>query len=264
MKINTCSYRPVITPCRLDAFDCQIDTYIGCEHYCYYCYVLNRAETDWTREILVHRDIRSQLEAELASLAPQKIYFGYRSDPYQPCEARYRQTREALALLAEKGFTANILTKSDLVTRDIDLLRDMNGASVSVSVAFNDNDTRRRFEARTPDTEARIDALRKLRRAGIATNALICPVIPYITDVRPLIDMLAPHTDAIWIFGLSIDGRSDPNGHNLLEILERHFADRKHRVERAVFAKADPFWTGLRIELQDLARDTGLDLRIHV
>jgi DNA repair photolyase len=169
-----------------------------------------------------------------------------------------------LALLAAKGFTANILTKSDLVTRDIDLLQEMNGASVSVSVVFNDNDSRRCFEGRTPDTEIRIDALRRLRRAGITTNALICPVIPYITDVRPLIEMLAPHTDAIWIFGLSIESRSDPNGHNLLEILERHYADRKHRIERAVFAKDDPFWSALRVELQDLARNTGLDLRIHV
>ena len=100
----------------------------------------------------------------------------------------------SLELFFEKGFSVSILTKSDLVVRDMDILQEMDQASVSVSVAFNDNQVRQQFEANTIDTEARIGALHKLREAGIKTSALICPVIPYITDVTPLINMLAPHT----------------------------------------------------------------------
>jgi len=89
-------------------------------------------------------------------------------------------TRKVLELLKENGFSASILTKSDLVVRDIDILKEMNDAAVSVSVAFNDNRIRQQFEANTIDTELRIEALRKLREAGIKTSALICPAITFI------------------------------------------------------------------------------------
>ena len=264
MIINFCSHRPILTSCRLENHDYQIDAYVGCAHLCHYCYVLNRAETDWCEEILMHRDLEGQLAEELARIEPQKIYFGYHTDPYQPCEAEYQQTRKALTLLRDRGFSAGILTKSDLVTRDLDILASMPDASVSVSVAFNDNATRRLFEANTIDTEARIEALRHLQAAGIGTNALICPVIPYITDATPLIDMLAPHTDTIWIYALSIEKRTDPNWQNLQALLARHFPGRKDQIEAATFTADHVFWQRLRVDLQRLAGDRHLNLKIHV
>ena len=104
IRVTTCSRRPILEPCGLENFKYQIDPYIGCEHYCYYCYMLNQAETDWTKEILHYKDITSQLNRELEKLSPQKIYLGYYTDPYQPCEADYLQTRKVLKLLLEKGF----------------------------------------------------------------------------------------------------------------------------------------------------------------
>jgi len=98
---------------------------------------------------LFHDDIVGRLETELANIKPQTIYMGWHTDPYQPCKAECRHTRKVLALLLEKGFSASILTKSDLVLRDMDLLASMENASVSVSVSFNDNDVRRLFEANT-------------------------------------------------------------------------------------------------------------------
>ena len=182
MKIKPCINRPLLNPCTLEGRNYQVDPYIGCEHYCYYCYALNQAETDWSKEVLIHEGIASRLESELAGILPQTIYMGWQTDPYQPCEAKYRQTRQVLELLLEKGFSASILTKSDLVLRDSDILQKMNAANVSVSVAFNDNRTRCLFEANTMDTEKRIEALHQMKAAGVRTGALICPVIPYITD----------------------------------------------------------------------------------
>ena len=264
MKVSICSPRPILTPCRLERFAYQIDAYVGCAHYCHYCYVLNQAETDWREEIMVHRDLEGQLAKELARITPQKIYFGYHTDPYQPCERDYRQTRKALALLQSKGFSASILTKSDLVLRDRDILQAMDGASVSVSVAFTDSRTGRLFEANTIDTEARIAALERLRADGIGTNALICPVIPYITDVMSLIDQLAPHTDTIWIYGLSIENREDRNWQNLLDILRRDFPDRQAEIEAAVFSRDAPYWAALREGLRERAEFGPPRLNIHV
>ena len=264
MKVSNCTHRPVLVSCDLKNFEYQIDPYIGCEHYCYYCYVLNQAETDWTREILIHEDITGQMSAELDQISPQRIYMGYYSDPYQPCEAECRQTREVLKLLSEKGFSASILTKSDLVVRDLDVLTEMDHPTVGVSVAFNDNHIRRKFETNTVDNEARIDALCKLRKEGIETYALICPIIPYITDVMLLINMLESHTARIWVYGLSINESSDRNWQNVQEILYKHFPNSKKQIEAAIFDEDHPYWVQLRQDLTELQKDRQLNLSIHV
>ena len=264
MKIKPCASRPVLNPCTLEGMNYQVDPYIGCEHYCYYCYVLDQAETDWHKEILIHKDIKSQLESELAGIEPQTIYMGWQTDPYQPCEAEYRQTRQVLEVLVEKGFSASILTKSDLVLRDMDLLQKMDAASVSVSVAFNDTRTRRLFEANTVDTERRIEALHQLKEAGARTGALLCPVIPYITDAIQLIEMLAPCTDLVWIYGLGINDRSGPNWLNIQQILNREFPDLLERIEPAIFSKEHVYWAQLRDELVTLKNDRQLNLNIRL
>jgi len=264
MKMSTCSYRSILVPCRLKNRDYQIDSYVGCEHSCYYCYALNQAETDWSKEVLMYNDIAGQLSRELENVSPQTIYIGYYTDPYQPCEAEYRQTRQVLELLLERNFSVSILTKSDLIVRDMELLREMNSASASVSVAFNDNSIRQKFEANTIDTEARIRALQKLREAGIRTSALICPVVPYITDVTPLIEMLASYTDAIWIYGLSFEDRSGRNWQNVQRILHDHFPNLKEQIETVLFAEEHAYWAELRRQLTELKMDRKLDLRIHL
>jgi DNA repair photolyase len=264
MKIKPCASRPVLNPCALEGKNYQVDPYIGCEHYCYYCYALNQAETDWRKEILIHKDITSQLEAELAEIPPQTIYMGWQTDPYQPCEAEYRQTRQVLELLLGKGFSASILTKSDLILRDADLLQKMNAPSVSASVAFNDNQIRGLFEANTMDTEKRIEALRQMKAAGVRTGALICPVIPYITDAIQLIDMLAPCTDVIWVYGLSIVNRSDQSWLNMQKILNREFPDLLDRMASAIFSKEDRYWAQLREDLVALKNDRQLNLNIRL
>ena len=264
MKVSACSYRPILVPCGLKNRDYQIDPYVGCEHSCYYCYALNQAETDWSEEVLIHKDITGQLTRELENVSPQTIYMGYYTDPYQPCEAEYRQTRQVLELLLEKSFSVSILTKSDLIFRDMDILREMDHASASVSVAFNDNRIRQKFEANTIDTEARIRTLQKLREAGIQTSALICPVIPYITDVTPFIEILAPYTNTIWIYGLSIEDRSGRNWQNVQGILHTHFPDLKEQIESVLFAQEHSYWTELRQQLTELKNDRKSDLRIHL
>jgi len=264
MNATTCSYRPVLNQCTLENFDYQVDPYIGCGHYCYYCYALNEAKTDWTKEILTHKDITSQLNKELSAIPPQRIYMGWQTDPYQPCEAEYRQTRQVLELLLKRGFSASILTKSNLVLRDMDVFNEMNSASVSVSVAFNDNEVRQKFESNTIDTEARITALRNLKEAGINTSALICPVIPFITEVKPLTDMLVPYTNKIWIYGLSIQNSSDQNWQNITNILNRYFPGEKEQIEEIIFAKEYRYWTELRQDLMALKKDKQLNLSIHL
>jgi DNA repair photolyase len=264
MKVSVCTNRPILSPCGLKNIEYQVDTYVGCEHYCYYCYALAQAETDWSKEILIYKDIVDQLCDELDKIPPQTIYMGYHTDPYQPCESEYRQTRKVLELFLKRGFSASILTKSDLVVHDIDILKEMSDAAVSVSVAFNDNQTRRLFEANTMDTEKRIEALHKLKEAGVRTGALLCPIIPYITDAIQLIDMLEPYTDVIWIYGLSINDRSGQNWLNIQKILNSQLPDLIEQIEPVIFSKDHSYWAELRESMEMLKKDRKLNLNIHI
>jgi len=264
MKVSIRTNRKILSPCGLRNLKYQVDPYVGCEHYCYYCYALAQAETDWSKEIQTYENIIEQLNEELDKISPQTIYMGYHTDPYQPCEAEYKQTRKVLELFLKKGFSASILTKSDLIVRDIDILKKMNSAAVSISVAFNDNSTRRLFEARTMDTEKRIAALRKLKEAGIRTGALVCPVIPYITDAIQLIDMLEPYADVIWIYGLSITDRLEQNWLSIQKILRSQFPDLVDQIESAVLSKEHMYWSQLRENLVVLKNNRQLNLNIHL
>ena len=253
----------ILTNCTLEDFDYQVDPYLGCGHYCYYCYVLNQAETDWTREVLGYKDIKERLSAELSGISPQTIYLGWRTDPYQPIEADYQQTRRVLELLLDKGFSASILTKSNLVLRDVDLLKEMPDASVSVSVAFNDDRIRRLFEHQTMETEKRISALIELKTEGIRTSALVCPIMPYITDAVELVEKLENHTEKIWLYGLSILDVSEVNWQQVKHILEVNFPEVKDEIEAAVFSKDHSFWVNLKRNLVALQATAPLNLSIH-
>jgi DNA repair photolyase len=112
------------------------------------------------------------------------------------------------------------------------------------------------------DTEKRIEALRQMKAAGVRTGALLCPVIPYITDAIKLIDLLAPCTDVIWIYGLSIINRLDQNWLNLKKILNREFPDLLERIEPVIFSKEHSYWTQLRDDLVALKNDRQLNLNI--
>ena len=264
MKISKCSDRPLVVPCNLNNFNYQIDTYIGCEHYCFYCYALQYAETDWTKEVRIHRDIKEKIYNELENIPPQTIYMGYHSDPYQPLESKLYQTRAVLEILLEKGFSASILTKSNLVVRDIDILKKMPNANVSISVAFDDDPDRKLFERNTINTDDRINALRLCKKSGIRTSALVCPVIPKITNTETLISKLSNIADKIWIYGISIQDKNDIYGRNVENILKLNYSEDAKEIESIIFSKNHSFWVDLRSKLESINENQKLGLKIHL
>jgi len=265
MKVHRCSGRQVLQPCRPEwLFAYQIDSYIGCEHRCRYCYTLNQTDTNETKEIIMHKDVAGQLSQELSKLEPQTIYMGMNTDPYQPCEKTHQQTRQVLEVLAQREFSVCVLTKSDLVVRDIDLLTRMPGSSAGISIAFQDERIRQLFEANTQPTQKRIEALKKLKQAGIETYALICPVMPFITDVERLIEMAKPYADTIWIYALHMEKEKDRNWQNVRRILGRHFPGMTEKYKQIAFSRDHPYWTKLRRELEEFQQKKGLNLRIEL
>lgn len=266
MKISKGNLGSLLVPCDLEGLAYQLDTYSGCEHYCHYCYVLRKAQTDWRNELIIHDNFVLRLRGELEKLHPQTLYMGYHADPYQPCEVELQQTRKALEIFQEYGFSASILTKSDLVLRDQDILQNMPDSMVSVSVALKDSGNRRLFEEKTVETGERIHALAELKKAGIRTGALLCPVIPYITETLELLDDLSDYADTIWVYALSgnSDDPEDRGWINTKRILDDSFGHIAGEVESAIMNKDHPFWSQLRNEIASFASKRDVDLRIHI
>jgi DNA repair photolyase len=176
-------------------FTWTINPYRGCEFGCRYCYArythefmgLTRWE-DFEEKIYVKRDAARILARELTPerLSGQSIALGTATDPYQPAERRYRVTRSLLTVMAAaRGLRLSITTKSDLVTRDVDLLRriaERSSVQVNLTVTTLDRRLARILEFRAPMPELRLKALRTLREAGILAGVTISPILPDITD----------------------------------------------------------------------------------
>jgi DNA repair photolyase len=254
--------RPILEPCSVPGLAYQLDPYVGCEHGCCYCYAQN--DPGVTDEVAVRPGLPGRLEAELARLEPQRIYIGWATDPYQPAEAVHGQTRRALDVLERRGFGACVLTKSGLVTRDADVLARMPDSSAGVSIAFPDENVRRLFEPHAPPNEARIRALEALKAAGVTTYALVCPVMPFITDVEALVDAVAPHVDTVWFYALAMQRDTDRNWRSVRAVLDQHFPGLRELYEDIAFSPEHAYWGRLRGTLRDLAADVGPEMRIEL
>ncbi|MCW4460745.1 PA0069 family radical SAM protein [Sphingomonas sp. BT-65] len=176
------------------AFDRSVNPYRGCEHGCIYCFARPTHAyhdlspgLDFETKLFAKPDAPALLRDTLAKrgYVCQPIAFGTNTDPYQPIEAEWRITRGCIEVLAECNHPITITTKSDRVTRDIDLLAPMaaNGlAAVMISVTSLDPKVARTVEPRAPHPERRLAAVAKLRAAGIPVYVSLSPVIPQITD----------------------------------------------------------------------------------
>lgn len=256
--------RKIFTKCNIDNLEYKIDPYIGCEHLCYYCYALNFAETDWKKEILINRDIQAQLRTEISYLPRQTIYIGMNADPYQPSENKYFQTRKTLEILMEKNFSASILTKSGLILHDIELLKRMPGSSVGISLAFSEERIRKIFEYNAPSNDDRINILRVCKKNHMNTYCLICPIMPYITDVEELIDMIAPYANSIWLYPLLIESKKSQNWIKLHSILKNEFPDLLKKYIDIFFLNKNQYWIELNKSLKNLSQKKHLNLRINL
>jgi DNA repair photolyase len=175
-------------------FSASINPYRGCEHGCIYCFARPNHEylgfsagLDFETKILVKDDAPALLRRELMSKkwVPQVIAISGVTDAYQPIERRLQLTRKCLEVLVEFQNPVVIITKNELVTRDIDLLGKLakiNGVLVFVSVTSLDGDLARELEPRASQPARRLAAIEALSAARIPAGALVAPVIPGLTD----------------------------------------------------------------------------------
>ncbi len=223
-------------------FDRSINPYRGCEHGCVYCfarpshaYLGLSPGLDFETRLFAKPDAALALRSELAQprYRPQTLVLGANTDPYQPIERRMEITRQILQVLAEAKHPCCIVSKSDLILRDLDILAPMAAEgllSVMISVTTLDRDLARRMEPRAAAPKRRLAAIQGLARAKVPVGTLFAPVIPALNDVE---------LDAV--LAAAAEAGATRAGYVLLRLplelktlfeewLEAHYPDRKKRV----------------------------------
>jgi DNA repair photolyase len=187
------------------SFDQSINPYRGCEHGCIYCYARpthaylgHSPGLDFETKLYAKTNAAELLERELSAhrYDPKVIALGAVTDPYQPIERQHLITRQILEVLERTQHPVGIVTKSALITRDIDILERMAAkhlVKVAISVTTLDRVVARKMEPRAATPQRRLDAINELTRAGVPITAMVAPIIPAINDseIEKILDACA-------------------------------------------------------------------------
>jgi DNA repair photolyase len=224
------------------SFDRSINTYRGCEHGCIYCYARpNHAYVglspglDFESRIFVKADAAALLEKELSApnYKPRTIVLGGVTDIYQPAERSWRVTRAVLEVLQRFRHPVGMITKSALVTRDLDILAEMAGANlakVAISVTTLDRKLARVMEPRAAAPHRRLETIRALSAAGVPTTVMTAPIIPALNDKEMEAILEAAHEAGAREAGYVVLRLPLEISQLFQEWLAAHFPDRARRV----------------------------------
>jgi len=193
MKIREIQCKSAIGKCGFPGGGLAINPYVGCGHGCVYCYArfikrfTGHAE-EWGTFVDARLNIAEILRKQLKSpkYKGERIFIGTVTDPYQPIEKKYKLTKNILQVLVNYKNPVSILTKSDLLLRDIDLLKKFKNIDVNFTVTTLDERWKKLVEPNSPTIKQRLNAMEKLTKEGITVLAMMGPYWPVFTDPEAL------------------------------------------------------------------------------
>lgn len=199
--------KSVLTKSNLPVSDYSVNPYVGCTHACKYCYASfmkrfsNHGEP-WGEflDVKLWPEIKNPQK-----YAGKELFVGSVTDPYNPQEEIFKRTQTLLEQLKGSGIKLSIQTKSDLVLRDLDLLREFPDARVGFSINTLDEAFKEDMD-QAVSIERRLLAMKKLHNAGIRTTCFISPIFPGITDVTAIIDRVKDQCNLVWLENLNLRG----------------------------------------------------------
>jgi len=192
--IKEIKVKTALSPSHLPGLGYALNPYRGCSHACVYCYapsVIHWDKGKWGELVEVKINLPRILSKELRVKKKGVVGLGTVTDPYQPSEKKYEITRRCLELLLLHDFPVCIQTKSSLVLRDIDLLKEFKNVEVGITLTALDDTLGEKMEPGASSVSERLRALFELREIGIKPWVFLGPVMPHITEVEALVDAIA-------------------------------------------------------------------------
>ena len=253
--------RSVITKSNLPVCDYSVNPYVGCTHACRYCYAsfmkrfTGHAEP-WGGFI----DVKYWPEIKNPSKYKGKeIFIGSVTDPYNPQEAEYQRTRAFLEQMQDSGARISIATKSDLVLRDLELIRKFPDARVSWSVNTLDEDFKNDMDDAV-SIGRRLDAMRIFHDEGIRTTFFISPIFPGLTDVEAIIEQSRGECNLIWLENLNLRGAFKPV---IMEYIREKHPDLYPLYDEIYNRGNLSYWEWLDREMRSFTESIGLDYVVN-
>ena len=257
--IKEIAVKSVLTKSNLPVADYSVNPYVGCTHACRYCYAsFMKRFTNHPEPWGSFLDVKTWPEiSNPQKYAGKEFFFGSVTDPYNPQEETYRRTRTLLEQLQGKcdGIKISIQTKSDLVLRDIDLIKTFPNARVGFSINTLDESFKNDMD-RAVSIERRLAAMKKLHDEGIRTTCFISPIFPGITDVSEIIDRVKNQCNLVWLENLNLRGSF--KGDIMQYISSRH--PELVPLYDDIYVQGNRrYWEQLDEEMKSYARTNGLD-----
>ncbi|MFX0082881.1 MAG: radical SAM protein [Candidatus Hodarchaeota archaeon] len=224
MKINFRETKSIITKSNIPSIDYVINPYTGCQHGCIYCYAefmirfTGHKGDKWGQFI----DIKT---FDLTKIKPdrydgKKILLSSVTDPYLPLEKKYQNTRKILEKLVGTGAEISILTKSKLVTRDIDLFKKFENIKVGISISTLNEKFAKIIERAASNPLERLEAVRKISEADILTYVFVSPFFPEITDFKAIIEQSVDYSNNYNFENLNFRPHNIPR---IMRIIKEHY-----------------------------------------
>ncbi len=266
MIVREIECKSILTKSGIEGVDYALNPYVGCAHGCVYCYAsfmkrFTGHKEEWGAFVDVKVNAAEVLARQMRRAKRGSIVSSTVTDPYQPLEEEYEITRACLEVLTDYDFPVSILTKSDLVLRDLDLLR-LKDVEVGFTIMALDDQVQRIFEPRSSPASARLAALAELAGAGVKTWAFCGPLLPFLSDGEEQMDTLFGELAKVGVSYIIVDSikLSGAIWGRVRRVLERHYPDLVEGY-RHIAANRSPYHEALMTRAQRLAEKHGLAWR---
>lgn len=259
MKYGNTRCRSALSRSRLPGLDYALNPYRGCEHGCLYCYspaVLKdqRLIEHWGEEVWAKENVVEVLAKEVRKFKPGVVGVSTVCDPYQPLERKTELTRRCLEVLSGSEFGVCIQTKSDLVLRDLDLIKGER-FEVGTTVTTLDPDLARKLEPGAPLPERRLAALGEFAARGVETWVFLGPVIPEVNDSPD--GLLAVLEEARRLGTYVIYDRLNLKT-GVLQRLEKGFGEETAARISGMLGQNSDWWSKTRSRIERMSRELGI------
>ena len=256
MIIKDIEVKSIMTKTNLPVSDYAVNPYVGCAHACKYCYAsfMKRFTTHpepWGDFVDVKHWPALRHPEQYAG---KEAFFCSVTDPYQPVEAEYKRTRALLEQLQGSGISISISTKSDLILRDLELIKTFPNARVSWSINTLDEAFREEMDCAV-SIERRLAAMKQFYEAGVQTTCFISPIFPGITDVKAIIERAKGQCNLVWLENLNL--RGDYKARILDWIHAQH--PELDALYREIYTKGSrEYWIALDQQLREYTAKEGM------
>ncbi len=256
MVVKEITCKEYLTKSNLPACDYVINPYVGCPHGCKYCYAsFMKRFTGHTEDWGTFVDVkRSEKKINVNKISKKSVFLSSVTDCYNPLEEKYKLTRSILKELVTSDCYLSISTKSKLILRDLDLLKQLKHLSVSMSINTLDEEFRKDMDQASTIDE-RMDTLSELHHHGIHTVLFMSPIFPFITEWKEIIDKTKDYIDEYWFENLNLRGQYKTS---IMQYIKNKYPMYYDEYVEIFIKNKKEYWIRLANEMNEYCEKNGI------